>query len=157
MIVVVRKLEEKAMQLLREKDEELAKATKKTYELEEIVRKMEIENQEWQRLAAENEAMVLSLNNTLEQMKDHAYWVASASCSSNVLDEAESCCNFNNYREEHKEKEEMVLCKVCKSGKSCILMLPCKHLCCCKGCEALVDVCPVCESPKVGSIEALIS
>ncbi|CAO2815616.1 unnamed protein product [Amaranthus hypochondriacus] len=118
---------------------------------------MEIENQEWQRLAAENEAMVVSLNNTLEQMRDQAYWVGSASCSSNVMDEAESCCNFNSYREEHKEKDEMVLCKVCKSGKSCILMLPCKHLCCCKGCEGLVDVCPVCESPKVGSIEALIS
>ncbi|XP_021775361.1 probable BOI-related E3 ubiquitin-protein ligase 2 [Chenopodium quinoa] len=178
---IMRKLESKAMQLLRQKDEEIARATKRTMDLEEIIRKMEIENQEWQRLATENEAMVLTLNNTLVQLKEQqagCLTTTSSSCCSNEVDDAESCCNvadnsnneFSNKKRkreetgvvvaetgEKREKTGEVLCKVCKTGKSCVLLLPCRHLCCCKGCEAFVDVCPVCKSVKMASIEALIS
>ncbi|KMT01391.1 hypothetical protein BVRB_9g214010 [Beta vulgaris subsp. vulgaris] len=179
--VIMRKLEEKAMQLLRQKDEEIARSLKRRMELEEIIRKMEMENQEWQRLATENEAMVVSLNNTLVQLKEEQQQacclttVSSSSCSSNEVGDAESCCNFgnNNNNNEYyynnnknretgvaetgEERENMNKCKVCKSGNSCILLLPCRHLCCCKACEAFVDACPVCKSAKMASIEALLS
>lgn len=178
---IMRKLEAKAMQLMRQKDDEIARATKRTIELEEIIRKMEIENQEWQRLAAENEAMVVSLNNTLVQIKEQQLQqvcclTTSSSCSSNVVDDAESCCNvvddteyYNNSKKRARvetgvvagtgidAETGVVLCRVCKTGKSCILLLPCRHLCCCKGCEPFVNACPVCKSAKMTSIEALIS
>ncbi|XP_021851979.2 probable BOI-related E3 ubiquitin-protein ligase 2 [Spinacia oleracea] len=177
---LMRELKAKATQIMHQKDEEIARAAKRTMDLEEIIQRMEIENQEWQRLATENEAMVHSLNNTLVQLKEQQnqqQGSISSSCSSNEVDDAESCCNnfVANSKKRGREGETgvetgvvaetrvkrgktgEVLCKVCKSGKSCVLLLPCRHLCCCKGCEALVDACPVCKSAKMASIEALIS
>ncbi|OMO74525.1 hypothetical protein CCACVL1_16648 [Corchorus capsularis] len=98
--VLVKKIESKASVLLRQKDEEIAKATNKTMELENLLRKLEFESQAWQRVAQENEAMVLSLNNTLEQLREQA-----SCCFNNGVDDAESCCEVNG-EEEGIETEE---------------------------------------------------
>ncbi|KAL2937093.1 putative BOI-related E3 ubiquitin-protein ligase 3 [Bienertia sinuspersici] len=172
--VMMRIIEAKTMPALRQKDEEIAKAAKRRLELEEVIRKMQIENQEWQRLAAENEAMVVSLNNTLVQIKEQQQvcCVTSSSCSSNEVGDEESCCNVNDndgYSSRKRARKETeitakeesektgLLCKVCKSRNSCVLLLPCRHLCCCKACVAFVDACPICNFDKEASIEALFS
>ncbi|KAL6346652.1 hypothetical protein AAG906_000270 [Vitis piasezkii] len=46
---LMRKVESKALALLRQKDEEIAKATNRAMELEDFLRKLEMENQAWQR------------------------------------------------------------------------------------------------------------
>lgn len=127
-------------------------------ELEDFLRKLEAENQAWQRVAQENEAMVVSLNNTLEQYRERV-----SCCLINGADDAESCCD--NREEEEAESDgvdyeqirmKMKVCKSCNSRSSCVLFLPCRHLCSCKACEAVLDCCPVCRTPKKASIEALI-
>ncbi|OMO92746.1 hypothetical protein COLO4_17340 [Corchorus olitorius] len=167
--VLVKKIESKASVLLRQKDEEIAKATNKTMELEILLRKLEFESQAWQRVAQENEAMVMSLNNTLEQLREQA-----SCCFNNGVDDAESCCEVNG--EEGIETEEnrggftghvfeqgqettvkSMVCKCCNSRSSCVLFLPCRHLCSCKDCEAFLDSCPICRTPKKAIIEAIIS
>lgn len=166
--LLLRKIESKTELLLKQKDEEIAQAVKKRVELEDFLRKLEAENQAWQRVAQENEAMVMSLNNTLEQFRDKA----TCGLMDGALD-AESCCdNYNREKEEEEEEdsgfnnggddvdEEMriktTVCKGCNSRSSCVLFLPCRHLCSCKACEAGFDACPVCRTPKKASIEALI-
>lgn len=62
----LKKSELKTQFLLQRKDEEIAKAVNKAMELENLVRRMETENQTWQRVAKEKEAMVMSLKNTIE-------------------------------------------------------------------------------------------
>ncbi|GAB4838535.1 hypothetical protein Ancab_028081 [Ancistrocladus abbreviatus] len=164
----LRKLEAKAVILMRQKDEEIATATKRAMELEEFMRKMELENQLWQRVAAENEAVIVSLNTTLEQLRERA-----ACClppNNNGIpadvDDAESCCveeTGENRRGDEGEtpafggETKLMVCKICNSRNSCVLFLPCRHLCSCKACEAFVDTCPVCKSVKQASIETLIS
>ncbi|XP_042486509.1 probable BOI-related E3 ubiquitin-protein ligase 3 [Macadamia integrifolia] len=160
--ILLRRMESKMMSLLTQKDEEIARESKRTMELEECLRRMEMENQAWQRVAKENEAMVMALNNTLEQVKENAYCFPSAGA-----EDVESCCDISDqahYREEKRrddeeeeeqEEESMrkMTCKSCNSQRSCVLFLPCRHLCSCKSCEAFLDSCPVCNSPKKASME----
>ncbi|EXC16574.1 putative E3 ubiquitin-protein ligase MGRN1 [Morus notabilis] len=155
MTTLIKKIEPKLLALLRDKDEEIALAAKRTMELEDLLRKLESENQAWQRVAQEKEAMVVSLNNSLEQAREMASF-----CPSNGAEDAESCCDFgmeNRGEEETRGgKQSVMVCKACNSRNSCVLLLPCRHLCSCKACEAFLDSCPVCRTPKKASIEALI-
>lgn len=153
---LVRKYESKAQILLRQKDEDIAKAVNRTMELEDFLRRMEIESQTWQRLAKENEAMVNSLNNTIQQIKE-----THCSLPANGVEDAESCCvetgeNRGHEQENEEQRSLTMICKSCNSRNSCFIFLPCRHLCACKDCEVFLDSCPVCGMLKNTSIEALV-
>ncbi|KGN43254.1 probable BOI-related E3 ubiquitin-protein ligase 2 [Cucumis sativus] len=162
-VALMKKIELKTAILLRQKEEEIAKAAKKTMELEIFLRKLETENQLWQRIAQENEAMAMSLNNTLDQMREKV---------TNSFDDAESCCDMNSadeqiparnrgteccsVSEQGQMKNKKMICRSCNFRNSSMIFLPCRHLCCCKDCETVLDSCPVCQTGKKASIEALI-
>ncbi|XP_074285858.1 putative BOI-related E3 ubiquitin-protein ligase 3 [Silene latifolia] len=161
MVTIIKKIEANASKILQQKDEEIVEATKKSMEFQQIVEKLELENQVWQNVALENEAMVVSLNNTLEQLKQQQQQqkqevedqedVCSSSSSNCVVDdEKEETCKF-----QETKKGNLDLCKMCNSREKCVVILPCRHLCCCSLCD--VDNCPVCNSPKRASIQVLIS
>ncbi|KAM6541653.1 hypothetical protein CsatB_006100 [Cannabis sativa] len=171
-LTLIKKVEPKLLGLLRYKDEELLQATKRSMELEDLLRKLEAENQIWQRLAQENEAMVVSLNNSLEEARERAMC-----CFNNGAEDAESCCDVGMdeeeeenrqvaereqnddvivVTEENREHKTTMVCKACNSRSSSVLFLPCRHLCSCKICEPFLDSCPVCRTTKKASIEALI-
>ncbi|KAF5195344.1 E3 ubiquitin-protein ligase boi [Thalictrum thalictroides] len=159
-LILLKKLESKAQSLLRQKDEDLAKARRKTMELEDYIRKFETENQAWQRVAQENESMVIALNNTLEQVRENTCYLATTS-----VEDAESCCcepsssfSINNAKKnEERRLKKKVTCKGCNSQISCVVLLPCRHLCSCKSCESLLDFCPVCKSVKKGSMDVFMA
>lgn len=137
--------------LLTQKDGEIAKAVNRTIELENLMRRMEIEKQTWERVASENEAMVMSLNNTIEEMRE------SVSMLANGVEDAESCCDETGGNRGHEDRQKgQMMCKSCDSGISCCVFLPCRHLSSCKACEAFLDSCPVCRMPKKTSIQALM-
>ncbi|GAA0164054.1 hypothetical protein LIER_19779 [Lithospermum erythrorhizon] len=142
--------------LLRQKDDEIAKAVNKTMELQDFMKRVEIENEAWQKLAKDNEEMVFSLNNTIEHLK------ASASLSTNGAEDAESCCDRATDSIEVKVEQNLeqiskrVLCKGCNIRSSCIIILPCRHLCLCQSCEAFLHSCPVCGTEKKATIQALV-
>uniref|UniRef100_A0A2P2Q3U0 RING-type domain-containing protein n=1 Tax=Rhizophora mucronata TaxID=61149 RepID=A0A2P2Q3U0_RHIMU len=52
--------------------------------------------------------------------------------------------------------KKAMLCKGCNSRNSCVLFIPCRHLCSCKACEPFLDSCPVCQTAREATIEALI-
>ncbi|CAK9134548.1 unnamed protein product [Ilex paraguariensis] len=171
--MILKKYESKTQFLLRQKDEQIVKAMNRTIELEDLLQRMEIENQTWQRVAKENETMIISLNNTIEQLRENAC------LSTNNIEDAESCCDMiennrgdttenergegeDNTEHQHQQnnaaeqRTRKMICKRCNSRSSCIIFLPCRHLCSCKGCEAFLYSCPVCEIVKKATIEALI-
>ncbi|KAA8537499.1 hypothetical protein F0562_027107 [Nyssa sinensis] len=154
--ILLRKYESIMMSLMRQKDEGLAIATKKTMELQECVRRREMEIQVWQRMAQENETTIKNLNTTLKQVSERV------SLSSNGAQDAESFCDSSNgggNDQEVKEKQSSrkMACKLCNARSSCIVFLPCRHLCSCKSCEAFLGFCPVCESVKKASLEVLLA
>ena len=156
MATLINSLELKSLNLIRQKEEDLAKAKKKSKELEECLKKAEMESQAWQRVAKENEAKVVSLTNTLEQVRERMALV------SNQAEDTESCCGPCERREEQEleimqTKGNIMACKSCNSRRSCVLFLPCRHLCCCYFCEALLDYCPVCKSAKEGCMEVFLA
>ncbi|KAK8625194.1 hypothetical protein V6N13_090069 [Hibiscus sabdariffa] len=143
---LVKKVESWACALLGQKDEEIAKAMSQTMELQNLLKRLEMENQAWQRVAHENEAVVSSLNNRLVRLREQA-----SSRFNNGVDDAESCCECEG------EEERTMVCKCCYVRRSCVVFLPCRHLCSCKDCAVFLDSCPVCRTAKKGSIEALVS
>ncbi|KAF5727810.1 BOI-related E3 ubiquitin-protein ligase 2 [Tripterygium wilfordii] len=147
--IVLKKIELTALPLLRQKDEELAQATKRAMELEDLLKRLEMENQAWQRIAQENEAMVASLNNTLVQLTDN---------NGGKAEDAESCCDVDGEKktEMNRENQTMMVCRGCKSRNSCVLFLPCRHFCSCEACEPFLDSCPICNTVKNASIEVLL-
>lgn len=163
--ILLKKYESEAQIILRQKDEEIAKAANRTTELNDFLKRMETENQAWQRLAKENEAIIATLNNSINQLRENACQTRNG-----VVDDAESCCDININTTEEKEKRRtvveegqesrkmMMICKSCNNSRNpcAIILLPCRHLCSCKFCEPYIISCPVCNFPKKGSIEALL-
>lgn len=145
------KVELDALYVLSKKDEEIEQAARKRAELEEYLTRLEAENESWRREAQEKEAVVMSLHNTLERLKEDA-----GSC----CDEGRRNMAMEEGTEENRDAEQitrkMMVCNNCKSRSSCVMFLPCRHLCSCKACEAFLQDCPVCRMPKKSSIEALI-
>ncbi|KAB2628271.1 BOI-related E3 ubiquitin-protein ligase 2 [Pyrus ussuriensis x Pyrus communis] len=144
-------LESRTLNVIRQKEEELGQATKKAMELQDCLRKAEMESDMWQRVAKANETMVTDLNNELEQVRERLVLVSSET------DDAESCCeNRVAIMEEDQlaeEKRRKLVCKSCQARSSCVLFLPCRHLCSCKFCEGFLGFCPVCDSAKEASME----
>ncbi|KAJ9186427.1 hypothetical protein P3X46_002000 [Hevea brasiliensis] len=149
--ILLKSVESKAISLMRQKEEDLARATRETMELEACLRKAEMERESWQRVAGENEAMVIDLSNTLEQVRERLFLGSTRSQDT----ESFSCHSCEGEQEEDNSTKKMACCKVCNSRASCVLFLPCRHLCSCKFCEASLAYCPICESVKEGSMEVL--
>lgn len=152
-------LESKSQSVMRQKEEDLAQSKKRNKELEDCLRKAEMESEAWQRVAKEKEGMVVSLTNTLQQVQERELW-----WDSNRAEDTESCCYPCEEGEEYRDEEDKVeklrmkmACKSCSSRTSCVLFLPCRHLCSCHFCEALLEFCPVCNSVKEGCMEVLLA
>ncbi|RWR92347.1 putative BOI-related E3 ubiquitin-protein ligase 2 [Cinnamomum micranthum f. kanehirae] len=110
-------MEIKALFLERQKEEEIAKESRKTAQLEDLLRRVEIEKQTYQRTAIEKEAMAMALNKTLERIRGEMV------CSSSAED-AESCCDLPDKFNEGIGK---MTCKACNSGESRFIILPWRY------------------------------
>ncbi|CAL1410233.1 unnamed protein product [Linum trigynum] len=170
--LLLKTIESRAAALLREKDEEIARAAKRSADLETFLGKLEMENQAWQRTARESEAIAVSLSHTLAQARENPSLMMP---NNNVNDggsgggaaagDAGSCCyddeeggNATRRRKSggNGNGNGVALCKSCEARGACVLFLPCKHLCSCNGCDAFLDRCPLCQAPKKATIEALM-
>ncbi|CAH8329575.1 unnamed protein product [Eruca vesicaria subsp. sativa] len=143
---ILRKMETKALVLMAQKEEEMSRALSKNMELESLLRKMETENLTWQRIARENEAMVVTLE---KEVRERA-----ATCRN---DEAEDEGSFCGGGDGFVERRMSGCCWNCGSnGETRVLFLPCRHLCCCTGCEGGLALCPMCNTPKKNRVEAFV-
>ncbi|CAN1134534.1 Probable BOI-related E3 ubiquitin-protein ligase 3 [Linum perenne] len=146
---LLKAIDSKATVLLQQKDDEISRASKRATEMELLINRLEMENQAWQRIAKEKEAAVISLNNTIEQVRESSSLMMAVN---NGEGDAESCCSGNE-----AENGDGLVCKGCNRRGACVLFLPCRHLCSCNVCDEFLDCCPVCQTPKKASIEALMA
>ncbi|KAL2895364.1 BOI-related E3 ubiquitin-protein ligase 1, partial [Bienertia sinuspersici] len=158
MLLLANSYESRTVELLREKEEDLEKLRAKTRLLEDYLKKAETETEVWQSIARKKEEMVIRLNNMLLFAQQNNIINNNINYYNNNVDgvgednDAESVgdCQSLNKNEEIKNKFN---CKWCKNCSLTVVLLPCKHLCCCKECEPLLGLCPVCHSVKQSSLE----
>ncbi|KAJ7948915.1 BOI-related E3 ubiquitin-protein ligase 1 [Quillaja saponaria] len=97
-----------------------------------------------------------------------------------LMDDAQSCCGSNDNDEcggermvgvrdkdeEGTSKSSRVnnnnnsncrLCRNCGKEESCVLILPCRHLCLCTVCGSTLHTCPICKSIKNASVHVNMS
>ncbi|PSR95499.1 BOI-related E3 ubiquitin-protein ligase 3 [Actinidia chinensis var. chinensis] len=164
----------------RAKEEEMDKIGKLNWVLEERVKSLCVENQIWRELAQTNEATANALRSNLEQVLAHVKHrgVGTFDDPAALADDAQSCCG-SNYDEEWRtiascgrEERESVKedprvgsgtidpprwCRDCGKEESCVLLLPCRHLCLCGVCGSSVQACPICTTPKNASLRVNMS
>ncbi|XP_076933092.1 putative BOI-related E3 ubiquitin-protein ligase 3 [Bidens hawaiensis] len=142
LLTILKNYESKSRLLLRQKDEEINRATNRRIELEEFLKRTKNERQKWQTTTNETEAIVIQLNNTIEEL------ISDQNMKKDAEDEG-SCCYENN----ENMKSKKMICKSCFNEDSCVVMLPCRHLCSCESCDVFLQSCPVCKMVKKASIQ----
>ncbi|KAJ0231879.1 SBP1 [Hirschfeldia incana] len=136
-------MEERVIQKLRGKDEELEMINRKNKELEVRIEQLTMEAEAWQQRANYNENMIAALNYNLERAHGRPR-ESMEGCGDSELDDTASC--FNG-------KAAMMMCRFCGVREVCMLLLPCKHMCLCKECESKLSSCPLCQSSKFLGME----
>ncbi|CAM8904420.1 unnamed protein product [Rhodiola kirilowii] len=155
-----RKIETRASDFLNQKDEEIARALNRTSQLDSLLAKLQSENLTWQQIAEQNELHSITLLNTVQQLQQTAAVdVGQAGARYNynnaaAVEDTESCCDG---QQSGLNSGTRRVCKACCTREINVVLLPCRHLCCCTICESVINFCPVCQTEKKGSIEALFS
>lgn len=176
---IIAAVEEGISKRLRAKEEEIVKIAKLNWALEEKVKSLCVENQIWRELAQTNEATANALRNNLKQVleqvvhDDYRHHRSTAACvddAAALAEDAQSCCESNNEENRPSIDQENInddcssnnnnnnrLCKKCGQEESCVLLLPCRHLCLCTVCASSVNTCPICKSTKNISVHVNMS
>lgn len=139
---------------LYEKDLELESMSRKNKELLEKIKQVSMEVQSWQYRAKYNESVVNVLRNNLLQVMAHG----KEACGDSEIEDVASCSNNVNYIDGDLDPlKHQINCRVCKVKETCVLVLPCRHLCLCKDCEVFIHLCPICGMMKTASVEVFMS
>ncbi|KAI3510118.1 hypothetical protein L1887_25648 [Cichorium endivia] len=178
--------EEGIKKRLRSKEEEIIKIGKLNYALEEKVKSLSVENQIWQQMAQTNEATANVLRRNLQRILTQLQQQQQNQNQNQdkaTVDDVQSCCGSNYEEEEHQLGGSKVIvpnqgndveayctttgdnngsrlnrwCRNCGKVESCVLLLPCRHLCICTVCESSINVCPICKSSKNATVHVNMS
>ncbi|KAM3361629.1 BOI-related E3 ubiquitin-protein ligase 1 [Capsicum galapagoense] len=173
--VLVAAIGEGVAKKLKEKDEQIQRMGKISMVLQEKVKSLYVENQLWRDLAQTNEATANSLRTNLEQVLAHVgderISAGGNFAGAAVEEDAESCCGSSDHGAAAEEEEEVEgrrtvaaeaqdnrMCKRCGEKESCVLLLPCRHLCLCAVCgSSLIHTCPVCNSNMNATVHVNMS
>ncbi|KAG8640141.1 BOI-related E3 ubiquitin-protein ligase 1 [Manihot esculenta] len=153
---------------LQEKDLEIDNMNRKNKELIERIKQVAMEAQNWHYRAKYNESVVNVLKSNLQQAISQGPDQGKEGFGDSEVDDAASYIDPNNYLKvpggharpvarNYQGLKEHVTCRACKSKEVCMLLMPCRHLCLCKDCDMLINVCPVCQLIKTSSVQVYLS
>ncbi|KAL9227460.1 hypothetical protein vseg_003145 [Gypsophila vaccaria] len=149
---------------IREKDAEIESLNLKNKALVDKIRQLSVEVQSWHYKAKQNESLVNALRTNITQVFRQGAPCVKEYCDENMVDDATSSCNQNRLDHVNSVQvppsaspRETMKCKACNAKEVCVLVLPCRHLCLCTDCEGSVEICPVCQAKKAGSLQVYMS
>lgn len=161
---VVLAAERAAARRLRAAEAELERAMLRNVALEETLRHTGAERQAWQDIARRHEGVAAGLrarlDNLMQMQSPCAGAEAAGAGADGDAEDAQSCCfELEQERGEGAEASggRAMACRSCGQAEACVLLLPCRHLCLCRGCEAGVWACPVCAVTKNASLHVLLN
>ncbi|KAJ6727870.1 BOI-RELATED E3 UBIQUITIN-PROTEIN LIGASE 2-RELATED [Salix koriyanagi] len=181
---IIEAIETGMMKRLRAKEDEIEKIGKLNWALEEKVKSLFVENQIWRDLAQSNEATANTLRSNLEHVlaaqakEDRTLGAGLDDQTSPLMDDAQSCCGSSGgdgddgWEEKAPEWCALAngaqgnngagptsrwLCRNCNKEESCVLLLPCRHLCLCTVCGSSLHTCPICKATKNASVHVNFS
>ncbi|RZC48449.1 hypothetical protein C5167_016877 [Papaver somniferum] len=142
--------EERIAQKLIEKEAEVEHIDNKNNELEEQIKQLIAEADEWKHRAKLYENFIDTLKSSIRLAQNRD---VKEGCGDSEVDDTTSYCNygaidFHLIGNTNTEFKESMTCKVCKVNQVCMLLLPCRHLCLCKDCESKLSFCPLCQCSK---------
>ncbi|KAM0846134.1 hypothetical protein ACQ4PT_055876 [Festuca glaucescens] len=150
---------------LRAAEAALELARSRNANLSERLCQISAEGQAWIGVAKSHEAAVAGLRATLGQLLQSPSAAAAAEGAAGEgvdAEDARSCCFETPAGDDAGDdgdaasNKSRAACKACGEGESCVLLLPCRHLCLCPACDAAVDTCPVCAATKNASLHVLL-
>lgn len=141
---IIAAVEDVIVNKLRAKEEQVDKLVKLNQALHEKVKSLNFQNQIWRDTVRSNEATVTTLRTNIEQVMRHRARGVD-------VDDSKSCCSSNNGGQE-EDNNGGNWCRKCGKEESCVLLLPCRHLCVCTMCGLGLNICPVCKSAKNASL-----
>ncbi|XP_027926091.1 probable BOI-related E3 ubiquitin-protein ligase 3 [Vigna unguiculata] len=181
---IIEAIEAGVIKKLKAKEEEIEKIGKLNWALEEKVKSLCMENQIWRDLAQTNEATANALRCNLEQVLAQREMVDDGAAAA-LMDDAQSCCGSTGEDGERKKEVgwrtiisgcagvkdkkdggfgKMMIgesngrfCRHCGKEESCVLILPCRHMCLCTVCGSTLHICPICKSFKTASVHVNMS
>ncbi|XP_047952349.1 BOI-related E3 ubiquitin-protein ligase 1-like [Salvia hispanica] len=133
--IAMQRYEARANALLLHKDQQIAAARGRTIELQRFLKSAEMEAAAWERAARERESAAAELTKQLMEATSFCF-SSSSSTSAKVV-------GIKN-------------CKVCHGGEASVVLFPCRHICCCRSCEPLLDHCPLCQTLKEATLQVFI-
>ncbi|WCJ37014.1 SBP (S-ribonuclease binding protein) family protein [Euphorbia peplus] len=169
---IIETIEEGMIKRLRAKEEEIDKIGKLNWALEERVKSLCIENQIWRDLAQSNEATANALRSNLEQVLAAQVKDGCGGLDESVMDDAQSCCGSTGGGDDERDvvsgrltlaggeaqdSRSSRMCRNCYKEESCVLLLPCRHLCLCTVCGSSLNTCPICKATKNASFHVNMS
>ncbi|KAJ7943664.1 BOI-related E3 ubiquitin-protein ligase 1 [Quillaja saponaria] len=167
MASVLSSIEKGISKKLREKDIAIENMNHRNRELAERIRQTAIVAQTWQCKARYNESIVNVLKSNIQQVISQGVDQGKEGFGDNELDDTATYTDPNNYlsnpgaprksMSNNEQGMEHLICRSCKAKEVSMLLMPCRHLCLCIDCDALVSVCPVCQLLKTASFQVLMS
>ncbi|KAH8967521.1 hypothetical protein BDL97_03G081200 [Sphagnum fallax] len=157
-------IEEGLSQFFQKKDLEIENVKRQNLQLAEYVKQLSLVAHHWEAKATTTEATVTALRSNLQQAQQAVAFSREQSkegCGDSEADDAASSHHGDDPHaqtfKENRELHEQRTCRVCHYNDVSILLLPCRHLCLCKECEARLDACPLCRSLKNASVQVYMS
>ncbi|RZC60428.1 hypothetical protein C5167_022185 [Papaver somniferum] len=113
--------------------------------------------------------LLLTANTTSNHDQKEGFGDSDGLVIEGLDDDAQSSCYGGKHNQEDKKRKLVDAkdnkgtstikksCKVCEKNEVSVLVLPCRHLCLCKECEAKLDYCPICKAAKKASLQIFMS
>ncbi|XP_019190999.1 PREDICTED: BOI-related E3 ubiquitin-protein ligase 1-like [Ipomoea nil] len=149
--------EESLTRRLREKETEVDKAARRNVELEARAAQLVAEAQAWQARARAQELTAATLQAQLQQAMARpgcstAHHPPERNDGGTAAGEAEDA-ESAYIDPDRVEVSAGSNCRACGKRAASVVLLPCRHLCLCRRCDAAAQACPLCLSFRSSSVE----